>query len=102
MPACWMLAGLGWIGGGDGGDGGDGGWWLLDGRRWEEGTGRNSHILELQEIGGLGKQRCTKFTAHLETHWMQHKAGTSGFSTGHAFTHPMTPVRQEALSHGST
>ena len=45
----WMLEGLEWIGGGDGGDGGIG----MD-ARWEEVIGRNSHTLELQELGGLG------------------------------------------------
>ena len=43
-----MLEGLEWIGGGDGGDGGIG----MD-ARWEEGIGRNSHMLELQELGGF-------------------------------------------------
>jgi hypothetical protein len=37
-----MLEGLEWIGGGDGGDG------IL-----EEGFARNSHMLELQELGGF-------------------------------------------------
>ena len=46
---AWMLAGLEWIGGGDGGDGGIG----MD-ARWEEGIGRTSHTLELQELGGFG------------------------------------------------
>ena len=48
MPGCWMLEGLEWIGGGDGGDGGIG----MD-ARWEEGIGRNSHTVELHELGGL-------------------------------------------------
>ena len=48
MPGCWMLEGLEQIGGGDGGDGGIG----MD-ARWEEGIGRTSHTLELQELGGL-------------------------------------------------
>ena len=42
----WMLEGLEWIGGGDGGAGGIG----MD-AGWEEGIGRNSHMLELQELG---------------------------------------------------
>ena len=41
----WMLAGLERIGRGDGGIGMD--------ARWEEGIGRTSHTLELQELGGL-------------------------------------------------
>ena len=42
-----MLEGLEWIGGGARGDGGIG----MD-ARWEEGIGRTSHTLELQELGG--------------------------------------------------
>ena len=48
-PGAWMLAGLEWIGGRDGRDGGSG----MDARR-EEGIGRTSHTLELQELGGYG------------------------------------------------
>ena len=51
MPGCLDAEGLEWIGGGDGGDGGDGGIGMA--ARWEEGIGRNSHTLELQELGGL-------------------------------------------------
>ena len=43
MPGCWMLKGLEGSGGGDGGIGMD--------ARWEEGIGRTSHTLELQELG---------------------------------------------------
>ena len=39
---AWMLAGLEWIGGGDGGDG------ILGRGVWK----KNSHTLELQELGG--------------------------------------------------
>ena len=56
-PWCldaWMLAGLEWIGGGDGAIG-------LD-ARWEDGIGRTSHTLKLQELGGFvdaeGPCRC--------------------------------------------
>ena len=45
MPGC-LDAGR--IGGGDGGDGGIG----MD-ARWEEGIGRTSHTLELEELGGF-------------------------------------------------
>ena len=79
----WMLGGLEWIGGGDGGDGGIG----MD-ARWEEGIGRNSHTLELQELGGFIYICIYDLYMYIHTHLYVHNKHVLGIGRVRAQAQP--------------